>query len=165
MRKHIPPESSVTPARAARWWDMFKTCRSRQSRPVFGNLRRGGPYSANTENSRAVFSPSEILRGLLGAARERPPLVRPPPPLAWCLAPRSGCAPPSSPAAAGRAHKPRRGRGEATTRGFGDLPAAQSLLLSARRLEGASVIIFCYSDRGWLFPFTRYRPPRDIHEP
>ena len=36
---------------------------------------------SNPENSRAVFAPSEILRGLLGAARERPPLYAPRPPL------------------------------------------------------------------------------------
>ena len=85
---------SLSVAHEALWWDMFKTCRSHQFRTVFANLRWGGPYLSNPENSRAVFSPSEILRGLLGAARERPPLARPPPPLAWCLAPRSGCAPP-----------------------------------------------------------------------
>ena len=80
-------------ARAQTHGDL-KTCRSRQSRTVFGNLRWGGPYLSNPENSRAVFSPSEMWRGLLGAARERPPLYAPPPPLAWCLAPRSGCVPP-----------------------------------------------------------------------
>ena len=94
----------------------IKTCRSRQSRTLFGNLRWGGPYLSNTENSRAVFSPSEILRGLLGAARERPPLhaPRPPSPGVW---PRAAAARPlvpgCGPSGTGRAHKP----GRAPSRG------------------------------------------------
>ena len=73
-----------------------KTCRSHQSRTVFGNLRWGGPYLSNTENSRAVFSPSEILRGLSGAARDLPPVYapRPPSPGVW---PRAADAPPPCP--------------------------------------------------------------------
>ena len=55
-------------------------------------------------------------------------------------------------------------RGERTYWG-GNLPVAQSLFLSARQLEGARTITVCYSDRGCLFPFTRYRPPRDARHP
>jgi hypothetical protein len=51
-------------------------------------------------------------------------------------------------------------RGERTNWG-GNLPVAQRLFLLARHLEGARTITLCYSDRGCLFPFTRYRPPRD----
>ena len=51
-------------------------------------------------------------------------------------------------------------RGERTHWG-GNLPVAQRLFLLARHLEGARTITLCHSDRGCLFPFTRYRPPRD----
>jgi len=88
--------SGRTPRARAQTHGTFKTCRSRQSRPLFGNLRWGGPYLSNTENSRAVFAPSEILRGFLGAARERPPLhaPRPPSPGVW---PRAADAAPPRP--------------------------------------------------------------------
>jgi hypothetical protein len=51
-------------------------------------------------------------------------------------------------------------RGERTNWG-GHLPAARFRFLSARHLEGARASNLCFSDRGCLFPFTRYRPPRD----
>ena len=51
-------------------------------------------------------------------------------------------------------------RGERTNWG-GNLPVARCLFLLARHLEGGRTITLCYSDRGCLFPFTRYRPPRD----
>ena len=62
-----------------------------------------------------------------------------------------------------KAGDPDLGRGERTN-WRRNLPAARFLFLLARHLEGASVIIFCYSDRGCLFPLTRYRPPRDARE-
>ena len=64
---------------------------------------------------------------------------------------------PSSPAAA------RPGRVERTNP-VGNLPAARPLFLLARHLEEGRTINFCFSDRGWLFPLTRYRPPRDARD-
>ena len=95
--KLTDPGSSVNSALGSGY---VTTCRSRQSRPVFGNLRWGAAYLSNTENSRAVFSPSEMWRGLLRAARERPPLYapRPPQPGVW---PRAADAPPLVPSCGG----------------------------------------------------------------
>ena len=59
-----------------------------------------------------------------------------------------------------KAGDPDLGRGERTN-WRRNLPVARFLFLSARHLEGGRTINFCSSDRGWLFPLTRYRPPRD----
>jgi len=121
--EHIPPESSVTPPEPRSRDSWFRrrargalvgyvmTCRSHQSRPVLGNLRWGGPYLSNTVNSRAVFSPSEILRGLLGARENGPPCTPPAPPrLVSGPAPRmrAPLVPSCGPSETGRAHKPGR---------------------------------------------------------
>jgi hypothetical protein len=91
---------------------------------------------SNPENSRAVFSPSEILRGLSGAARDLPPLYAPRPPSPGVLPRAAAVRPPLSPAAA------RPGRGERTNQG-GPLPAARSLFLLARHQEEARTITLC----------------------
>ena len=62
-----------------------------------------------------------------------------------------------------KAGDPDLGRGERTNWGT-NLPVARCLFLFARHVEGARTIIFCQSDRGWLFPLTRYRPPRDARD-
>ena len=59
-----------------------------------------------------------------------------------------------------KAGDPDLGRGERTHWGR-NLPVARCLFLLARHQEGPRVINLCFSDRGCLFPFTRYGPPRD----
>ena len=99
------------------------------------------------------------MEGVIGRRARSASRVRPPLPPAWCLAPRRGCAPPVSPAAA------RPGRGARTNPG-GPLPAARSLLLCARQLGGASPSTLCYSDRRQHHTPTREPPnrPGGLHD-
>ena len=62
-----------------------------------------------------------------------------------------------------KAGDPDLGRGERTNWGR-NLPAARFLFLLAEHQEGASAINFCFSDRGCLFAFSRYGPPRDARD-
>ena len=62
-----------------------------------------------------------------------------------------------------KAGDPDLGRGARTNWG-GNLPVARCLFLLAGHQEEARVINLCYSDRGCLFAFSRYGPPRDARD-
>ena len=62
-----------------------------------------------------------------------------------------------------KAGDPDLGRGERTNWG-GNLPVARFLFLSAGHQEEARTITLCLSDRGCLFAFKRYGPPRDARD-